>query len=71
LRWICAKYGTVFDVQKIKDSNSESYGYAFVTFVHPREARHAMAHLNGQYVQGPFGTSRVKVAPSKRKYAKA
>lgn len=71
LRWICAKYGTVFDVQKIKDSNSESYGYAFVTFVHPREARHAMAHLNGQYLQGPFGTSRVKVAPSKRKYAKA
>lgn len=71
LRWICAKYGTVFDVQKIKDSNSQSYGYAFVTFVHPREARHAMAHLHGQYLQGPFGTSRVKVAPSKRKYARS
>ena len=68
LRWICSQYGSVFDVQTIKDQGGTAQrGYAFVTFSEPHMAKACINHLNGQYLQGAFGVNRVRVAPSKRK----
>ena len=68
LRWICSQYGSVFDVQTIKDQGGTAQrGYAFVTFSEPHMAKACITHMNGQYLQGAFGVNRIRVAPSKRK----
>jgi len=70
IAYMCSPWGSIFDIQIIRDKITKiSRGYAFVTFLHPEEAQHAMQNLNGQVLQGPYGhTHMLRVGPSNRKF---
>eukprot|EP00890_Picochlorum_soloecismus_P006654 jgi/Picsp_1/813/NSC_04302-R1_zinc finger cchc-type and rna-binding motif-containing protein 1-like len=70
IAYMCSPCGSIFDIQIIRDKITKiSRGYAFVTFLHPEEAQHAIQNLNGQVLQGPYGqTHMLRVGPSNRKF---